>query len=95
MKLSLLAPGVALAMALAAGAALAQNTTPAPATPAPAATAPATTAPATTAPAGTMTTTTPADKAAKSAECSKEADAKGLHGAARKKFRAECKKGKM
>ncbi|MBV1704665.1 MAG: hypothetical protein KGI57_12325 [Hyphomicrobiales bacterium] len=24
-------------------------------------------------------------------ECSKEADAKGLHGAARKKFRAKCK----
>jgi hypothetical protein len=36
-----------------------------------------------------------ADKAAKSAECSKEADAKSLHGKARKKFRAECKKGKM
>ena len=31
---------------------------------------------------------------AKSIECSKEADAKGLHGAERKKFRAECKKGK-
>jgi hypothetical protein len=26
-------------------------------------------------------------------ECSKEADAKGLHGKARKKFREECKKG--
>jgi len=25
-------------------------------------------------------------------ECSKEADAKGLHGKERKKFRAECKK---
>jgi hypothetical protein len=41
--------------------------------------------------------TTPAPaasaKSAKSAECSKEADAKGLHGAARKKFRAACKKG--
>ena len=28
------------------------------------------------------------------AECSKEADAKGLHGKERKKFREECKKGK-
>lgn len=27
-----------------------------------------------------------------SLECSKEADAKGLHGAERKKFRSECKK---
>jgi psiF repeat len=27
-----------------------------------------------------------------SIECSKEADAKGLHGKERKKFRAECKK---
>ena len=38
----------------------------------------------------------PADaaaKAAKSKECSKEADAKGLHGKARKEFRAKCKKG--
>ena len=31
---------------------------------------------------------------AKSIECSKEADAKGLHGEARRKFRAECKRGK-
>jgi hypothetical protein len=35
-----------------------------------------------------------AAKAAKSAECSKQADAKGLHGKDRKKFREECKKGK-
>ena len=35
-----------------------------------------------------------AAKAAKSAECSKDADAKGLHGKDRKKFREECKKGK-
>jgi hypothetical protein len=33
-------------------------------------------------------------KAEKSAECSKQADAKGLHGKERKKFREECKKGK-
>lgn len=29
---------------------------------------------------------------AASIECSKQADAKGLHGAERKKFRAQCKK---
>jgi hypothetical protein len=34
-----------------------------------------------------------AAKSAKSKECSKEADAKGLHGKARKKFREACKKG--
>ncbi len=34
-----------------------------------------------------------ASKSAQSAECSKEADAKGLHGKARKKFRSKCKKG--
>ncbi|MEW6437002.1 MAG: PsiF family protein [Pseudomonadota bacterium] len=32
---------------------------------------------------------------AKSIECSKEADAKGLHGKARKKFRSACKHDKM
>ena len=32
-------------------------------------------------------------RTAKSLECSKEADAKGLHGEARKKFRSQCKKG--
>ena len=30
---------------------------------------------------------------AKAKECSTQADAKGLHGAERKKFRAACKKG--
>jgi hypothetical protein len=34
-----------------------------------------------------------APRTAKSIECSKQADAKGLHGKERKKFRAECKKG--
>jgi hypothetical protein len=34
-----------------------------------------------------------AEREAKSAECSKTADAKGLHGKPRKKFRAECLKG--
>ncbi len=33
-------------------------------------------------------------KKAKSKECSTEADTKGLHGKARKKFREECKHGK-
>ena len=31
-------------------------------------------------------------KSPESIQCSKQADAKGLHGAERKKFRAECKK---
>ncbi len=35
-----------------------------------------------------------AAKAAKAAECSKRADAKGLHGPERRKFREECKKAK-
>ncbi|WNV12568.1 PsiF family protein [Tardiphaga sp. 709] len=61
-------------------------------TPAPAATK---TAPAKAAPADKMA---PADKTAEkprtaaSLECSKQADAKGLHGDARRKFRSECKK---
>jgi CelD/BcsL family acetyltransferase involved in cellulose biosynthesis len=33
-------------------------------------------------------------RSATSIECSKEADAKGLHGKERKKFRSECKKEK-
>ena len=56
----------------------------------------------TTAPAKTEATKTetkaPAEKKAEkprttaSLECSKEADAKGLHGKERRKFRSECKK---
>jgi hypothetical protein len=34
-----------------------------------------------------------APRTAKSLECSKEADAKGLHGKERKKFRSKCKRG--
>lgn len=34
------------------------------------------------------------DRRAKAAECSKQADAKKLHGEARKKFRSACKRGK-
>ena len=53
-----------------------------------------------TAPAAKSDTAAPAatDKKAEkphtaaSLECSKEADAKGLHGKERKKFRSECKK---
>jgi psiF repeat len=62
------------------GAAFAQS-------PAPAAPAPAPSAPAPAAGAGKHA------QSAHSLECSKEADAKGLHGKARKKFREECKKG--
>jgi hypothetical protein len=52
----------------------------------------------TAAPAAAPAATTPAAKkapvvhSAASLECSKEADAKGLHGKERKKFRSECKK---
>ncbi|WP_022719965.1 PsiF family protein [Rhodopseudomonas sp. B29] len=42
--------------------------------------------------AATTTTTTAKPRTAQSLECSKEADAKGLHGKDRKKFRSECKK---
>jgi len=34
------------------------------------------------------------ERSAKSVECSKQADAKGLHGKERQKFRAACKKEK-
>jgi hypothetical protein len=51
----------------------------------------------TAAPAAKSDTAAPMAKTAKprtaeSLECSKEADAKGLHGKERKKFRSECKK---
>ncbi|MDO8981206.1 MAG: PsiF family protein [Afipia sp.] len=70
-----------------AGTAFAQTTTPAtPATPS-----------AKTAPAAPAKTAAPAPKekterTAASLECSKQADAKGLHGNERRKFRSECKK---
>ncbi|WP_439924160.1 PsiF family protein [Nitrobacter sp. JJSN] len=50
-------------------------------------------APATPAPASKMAPAAKAEKprTAASLECSKEADAKGLHGKERKKFRSECK----
>jgi invasion protein IalB len=83
MTISSRAIGTVVASLLLAGSAFAQTAAPA-AKPAPAATA---------APASKMA---PAAKTAKphtaaSIECSKEADAKGLHGKERKKFRSECK----
>jgi hypothetical protein len=83
MTISCRAAAIAFASMLLMSSAFAQTTTPA--TPAPAAT-----------PAPKMA---PADKKAEkpartaaSLECSKEADAKGLKGKERKKFRSECKK---
>jgi hypothetical protein len=46
----------------------------------------------TTAPAAKTETKAPVVHTAASLECSKEADAKGLHGKERKKFRSDCKK---
>lgn len=45
-----------------------------------------------TAPAAKTEAKAPMVHSAASLECSKEADAKGLHGKERKKFRSECKK---
>jgi hypothetical protein len=64
-----------LSLALGAGTAFAQTSTPAPAPSA---------APAAAAPAAM-------DKKAVSKSCSDQANAKGLHGKARKKFRSACK----
>jgi len=71
----------AVASLLLMSSAFAQSATPA--TPAPAAK---------TAPAPKAETKAPMAHTAESVECSKEADAKGLHGKERKKFRSECKK---
>jgi psiF repeat len=46
----------------------------------------------TPAPAAKTDAKAPVVHSAASLECSKEADAKGLHGKERKKFRSECKK---
>ncbi|MBR1222020.1 phosphate starvation-inducible protein PsiF [Bradyrhizobium sp. U87765 SZCCT0131] len=72
----------AFASLLLMGTAFAQTPAPAPAAPAPAAK---------TAPAPKSATAKPEQSAA-SKECSTEADAKGLHGKERKKFRSECKR---
>ena|SRR5665647_438444 len=87
-----------LAATLSIGSAMAQTAAPAPSAGSPAAAtapvskpavpvAPMAKAPAKAAPA------TKAEHTAKSLECSKQADTKGLHGKERKKFREACKKG--
>ena len=43
-------------------------------------------------PSAAVPVASPTDKKATSKACSDQADAKGLHGKARKKFRSECKK---
>jgi len=74
------------ALAMITGYAAAQ--TPAPSTPA---AKPAVTAPAPAA-SGQKATTSSGERTAKSKACSDQADQKGLHGKARKKFRDACKK---
>ena len=85
--LSSLCIATAVASFLLTGAVSAQTQT----TPAPAAksAAPAATAPKAAKSAAMPKTTKP--RTAASLECSKQADAKGLHGKERKKFRAQCK----
>ena len=74
----------AMAFAMNSGAAVAQTAT----TTTPSTTKPAVTTPsATTAPKAKIGT----PKSEISVQCSKEADAKSLHGTERKKFRAKCK----
>ena len=79
-KISSLATTTALAAFLLTGTAFAQTTTPAPKD---------------TAKTETKAAPTPEEKKARSVaslECSKQADAKSLHGKERKKFRRECLK---
>ncbi len=79
----------ACASLLLAGSAFAQ--TPAPATSTPAAkSAPAT--PAVAKPAVAKPAAAKPERGAVSLDCSKQADAKGLHGKERKKFRSQCKR---
>jgi hypothetical protein len=80
MTLSSRVAATAIASLLLMGSAFAQTTAPAAAPAAPAA-----------APAAKMDKK-PVVHTAASLECSKEADAKGLHGKERKKFRSDCKK---
>ncbi len=85
MTTSLVKYAAEAAISLCASLALAQTNAQTPASPAakPAATSPAASAP------------TPAKpRSALSLECSKKADAQGLRGKARKKFRSACKRGK-
>lgn len=67
-----------LSLLIGMGAALAQNPAPAPAA-------------APTAPPASAPQTNQADKKAISKSCSDKANAKGLHGKERKKFRSDCK----
>jgi hypothetical protein len=82
MTLSSRAAATAFASVLLIGSAFAQTTAPAPATSAPAAT---------TAPAAKKAEK---PRSSESLECSKDADAKGLKGKERKKFRKACIKEK-
>lgn len=81
-RLSSLAVATAVAAFLLAGPATAQTAAPAPAAKSAPMAAPAPKAP-----------KAKAEHSAISMDCSKQADAKGLHGKERKKFRSECKKG--
>ncbi len=77
----------AAASLMLAGSALAQTTAPAtPATPS------AKPAPASAPTKADTPKAAKPERTAVSLECSKQADAKGLHGKKRKKFRSECKK---
>jgi hypothetical protein len=78
------AAAVTFAALLLTGTAFAQTTTPAPAPASPPSAAK-------TAPAPKMAKAKP-EMSAESKECSAEADAKGLHGKERQKFRAKCKR---
>jgi hypothetical protein len=89
MTFSSRAAATAVASLLLLSSAFAQTTTPA--TPAPAAkTAPAPKA--TPAPKAAAEKKAEKPRTAASLQCSKDADAKGLHGKERKKFMSECKK---
>ncbi len=87
MKLKLIAATV-LSLAVLSGSAMAQSTT-TPQTPS-TGTSTAKSMPKTKAPRVTSKV-----RSEKSIACSAEADKRQLHGATRKKFRADCKKGKM
>lgn len=80
-------------LAMTAGYGFAQTAAPAPSAAKPAAAAPAPAATDAGKKAATAKTTmSAADKSAKSKECSAQADQKGLHGKARKRFRDDCKR---
>lgn len=87
-----LIPLATAALILASGAVSAQTTS-APAPTKPAVTAPAAPAASTAKPKAAAAGPAKAERSAKSLDCSKQADAKTLHGKERKKFRAACMKG--